>query len=80
MKEKGLESKFIGKNFVFDERLGERVTDDIISSCHICDLPCDTHTDCKNSACHILFIQCDNCSKSLMVVAQKSVRISSHCR
>ena len=65
VKEKGLESKFIGKNFVFDERLGERVTDDIISSCHICDLPCDTHTDCKNSACHILFIQCDNCSKKL---------------
>ena len=65
VKEKGLESKFIGKNFVFDERLGERVTDDIISSCHVCDLPCDTHTDCKNSACHILFIQCDNCSKKL---------------
>ena len=65
VKEKGLESRFIGKNFVFDERLGERVTDDIISSCHVCDLPCDTHTDCKNSACHILFIQCDNCSKKL---------------
>ena len=65
VKEKGLESKFIGKNFVFDERLGERVTDDIISSCHVCDLPCDTHTDCKNSACHILFIQCENCSKKL---------------
>ena len=63
VKEKGLESKFIGKNFVFDQRLGERVTEDIISNCHICDLPCDSHTDCKNSACHILFIQCKKCSK-----------------
>ena len=63
VKEKGLESKFIGKNFVFDQRLGERVTEDIISNCHICDLPCDSHTDCKNSACNILFIQCKKCSK-----------------
>ena len=65
VKAKGLESKFIGKNFVFDERLGERVTKDIISYCHICDLPCDHHTDCKNDACHILFIQCDTCSEKL---------------
>ena len=63
--EKGLESKFIGKNFVFDERLGERVTEDIISFCHICKSPCDNHTDCKNDACHILFIQCNRCSKML---------------
>ena len=65
VKEKGLESKFIGKNFVFDERLGERVTEDIISFCHICKFPCDNHTDCKNDACHILFIQCNKCSKML---------------
>ena len=63
VKEKRLESKFIGKNFVFDQRLGERVTEDIISNCHICGLPCDSHTDCKNNACHILFIQCKKCSK-----------------
>ena len=61
VKEKGLQSKFRGKNFVFDQRLGERVTDDIISFCHICGLSCDSHTDCKNDACHILFIQCEKC-------------------
>ena len=65
VKEKGLKSKFLGKNFVFDERLGERVTDDIISLCHICNCPCDSHTDCNNDACHILFIQCEICSKKL---------------
>jgi UPF0176 protein len=63
VKEKGLENKFRGKNFVFDDRLGERISDEIISKCHQCGKPADTHTNCKNSACHLLFIQCDECSK-----------------
>ena len=37
VKEQNLTSKFKGKNFVFDDRLGERVTSDIISLCHQCD-------------------------------------------
>ena len=61
VKEHGLENKFIGKNFVFDERLGERITPDIISVCHQCGNPCDDHTNCKNDACHLLFIQCPEC-------------------
>lgn len=64
IKEAGLESKFKGKNFVFDERLGEKITDDIISKCHQCGKPADTHTNCKNDACHLLFIQCDACAKT----------------
>ncbi len=60
--ELGLKSKFIGKNFVFDNRLGERITDDIIAKCHQCGKPCDTHTNCKNDGCHLLFIQCKECS------------------
>ena len=63
IKEKGLESKFTGKNFVFDERLGERVTEHIISHCHQCGKPCDTHKNCKNDGCHLLFIQCEECAK-----------------
>ena len=63
VKEKNLNSKFIGSNFVFDQRLEERITDDIISKCHQCKNLCDTHTDCLNQACHILFIQCENCSE-----------------
>ena len=64
IKAAGLESKFKGKNFVFDDRLGEQITDDIIASCHQCGKPADTHTNCKNDACHLLFIQCDACAKS----------------
>lgn len=58
----GLENKFIGKNFVFDERLGERITEDVISECHQCGAPCDTHVNCANDACHLLFIQCEDCA------------------
>ena len=61
VKELGIENKFIGKNFVFDQRLGERVTEDIIACCHQCGQPADTHTNCVNDACHLLFIQCERC-------------------
>jgi UPF0176 protein len=61
--ELGLENKFLGKNFVFDERLGERISDDIISTCHQCGAPCDDHTNCKNDGCHLLFIQCNACAE-----------------
>lgn len=63
VKEQNLENKFIGKNFVFDERLGERITPDIISHCHQCGAPCDDHTNCKNDGCHLLFIQCPECAE-----------------
>ena len=63
VKEMGLESKFIGSNFVFDERLGETITDDIISKCHQCAGPCARHTNCRNDECHLLFIQCEECAK-----------------
>ena len=61
-KENNIDSKFIGKNFVFDDRLGERITPDIIAQCHQCGEPADTHTNCKNEACHLLFIQCEACA------------------
>jgi UPF0176 protein len=62
VKDANLESKFIGKNFVFDDRLGERITDDIIARCHQCGQPADSHTNCKNDGCHLLFIQCESCA------------------
>jgi len=62
VKDQNLENRFIGKNFVFDERLGERISNDIISVCHQCGNACDTHTNCKNDGCHLLFIQCEECA------------------
>lgn len=61
--DEGLENKFIGKNFVFDERLGEKISEDVIARCHQCGNTCDTHKNCSNDACHILFIQCEECAE-----------------
>ncbi len=65
VKEQKLENNFLGKNFVFDERRGERVSDEIVSNCHQCGVPCDTHVNCANESCHLLFIQCDDCKKQM---------------
>ena len=65
VKEQNLPTKFKGKNFVFDERLGERIGNEVISNCHQCGATCDTHTNCANDDCHLLFIQCDKCKNTM---------------
>jgi len=70
--QQGLPKKFIGKNFVFDERMGERITNDVISRCHQCGAPCDTHVNCANDACHILFIQCPACAEKYDACCSKA--------
>jgi UPF0176 protein len=78
VKEKNLPVKFHGKNFVFDNRLGERVTDEIIAKCHQCGNPADTHVNCANEACHLLFIQCDNCKEKFSGCCSKECRDIVH--
>jgi UPF0176 protein len=65
VKAEGLENKFKGKNFVFDERRAEKVSDDVIATCHLCDAPCDTHVNCRNVTCNMLFLQCAACAERL---------------
>jgi len=65
IKQENIPSKFIGKNFVFDQRMGERITNDVIAQCHQCGKPCDNHTNCANDDCHLLFIQCDECKEKM---------------
>ena len=92
VKDQALENKFIGKNFVFDERRGERITDDIIAQCHQCGDPSDEHVNCANEACHLLFIQCASCQEKMQsccsdscqeiiqlpIEEQKALRKGSH--
>ncbi len=78
IKEKGLETKFIGKNFVFDERLGERITQDVIATCHQCGQPADTHTNCLNDGCHLLFIQCEKCTAQYEGCCSKECQDTIH--
>ncbi|ATZ11271.1 oxygen-dependent tRNA uridine(34) hydroxylase TrhO [Erwinia amylovora] len=61
-REQGLPVRFKGKNFVFDERMGERISDDVIAHCHQCGERCDNHVNCLNDGCHLLFIQCPACA------------------
>ncbi|MBC7850846.1 MAG: rhodanese-related sulfurtransferase [Chitinophagaceae bacterium] len=65
VKEQGLPNKFHGKNFVFDQRLGERITDEVIARCHQCGAAADNHVNCLNDSCHLLFIQCESCTKKM---------------
>ena len=65
VRDKKLKNNFLGKNFVFDERRAERVSEDIVSNCHQCGEPCDSHVNCANESCHLLFIQCEKCRKKM---------------
>ncbi len=65
VKEQNLDNKFLGKNFVFDHRRAERISDDVVSNCHQCGAPCDTHINCANEGCHLLFIQCEACADKM---------------
>ena len=65
VKSEELENKFKGKNFVFDHRRAEKISDDVLSNCHQCGEPSDTHVNCANAACHLLFIQCPSCAEKM---------------
>ena len=65
VREKEIENKFIGKNFVFAHRRAEKISEDVIAQCHQCGKPCDTHVNCANEACHLLFIQCEECAEKM---------------
>jgi UPF0176 protein len=74
VKSEGVDNKFIGKNFVFDHRRAERITNDVVSNCHQCGVPSDEHVNCENQACHLLFIQCASCSEKMNTCCSESCK------
>lgn len=78
VKSKGLQNKFLGKNFVFDERLGERISEHVIAHCHQCGTVCDTHVNCANEACNLLFIQCPDCATLMEQCCSETCREMIH--
>ncbi|MBS1659871.1 MAG: rhodanese-related sulfurtransferase [Bacteroidetes bacterium] len=78
VKEKGLDNKFRGKNFVFDDRMGERISGEVIAHCHQCGKPADTHRNCRNEGCHLLFIQCEECAKEFEGCCSPECRETIH--
>ncbi len=63
VRQKQLESKFKGSNYVFDERISERVTEDVLSECDQCGAAWDGYTNCANATCNLLFLQCAACAE-----------------
>ena len=57
-------SKFKGINYVFDNRLGERITEDILAQCDQCGTPSDNYVNCANPNCHVRFLQCSSCGST----------------
>jgi UPF0176 protein len=62
LKAEGLKSKYLGQNFVFDERLAERITDDVVSTCMQCGTKSDRITNCHEATCNMLLVQCEACA------------------
>jgi len=62
LKAEGLESKYLGQNFVFDERLAERITDHVVSTCMQCGTPSDRISNCHEATCNMLLVQCEACA------------------
>lgn len=62
LKAEGIESKYKGQNFVFDERLAERITDDVVSTCMQCGTSSDRITNCQEVTCNMLLVQCPDCA------------------
>jgi UPF0176 protein len=62
LKAQGLTSKYKGQNFVFDERLAERITDDVVSTCMQCGTSSDRISNCQEVTCNMLLVQCEACA------------------
>jgi len=57
----GLANMFRGKNYVFDGRIAEKVSEEILGTCYTCKSPADTYVNCMSDLCHAHFIQCESC-------------------
>ena len=79
VKEQNLENKFRGKNFVFDERMGERIGSEVIATCHLCKkAKADTHYHCVYLPCHVLHIACDDCRETKAGYCSRICRARSY--
>ena len=71
---KGLDSRYKGQNFVFDGRLAERITDDVVSTCMQCGTASDRITNCQQNTCNLLLVQCETCAKKFADCCTPSCR------
>lgn len=53
-----------GVNYVFDGRMGRRITDDQLGTCYTCGRKTHLVSNCNNESCHRRMVQCEYCSDS----------------
>lgn len=58
------EPMFKGTNFVFDGRLGRKITDDALAECITCGAETSFVSNCRNDSCHKRMVQCKTCETS----------------
>ena len=58
------EPMFKGTNFVFDGRMGRRITNDQLGTCLTCGRKTHLVSNCKNENCHKRMVQCEYCRDS----------------
>lgn len=60
---------WLGKLFVFDDRLSVPISEEPskpIASCHHCGADCEAYLNCANMDCNNLFICCTECAKTFV--------------
>ena len=55
---------FLGRNYVFDDRVSIKINDNILTHCDLCSIPCDLYNNCLNALCNKQYICCYNCFKT----------------
>jgi UPF0176 protein len=74
VRSKALPSKYKGQNFVFDGRLTERITEDVVSTCMQCGSSNDRISNCQQATCNLLLVQCEVCANKYADCCSPSCR------
>ena len=73
-----------GKLFVFDDRLAVPLDQEEnvapVSTCHMCEAPCDIYYNCANMDCNTLFISCPSCAEKLQGCCSETCTCASRIR
>lgn len=74
---------WLGKLFVFDDRLSVPISDEetpSIAKCHFCKKPSENYYNCANMECNTLFLCCSECIKEHKGCCQKSCSTAERVR
>lgn len=69
------ESMFKGVNYVFDGRMGRRITDDQLGTCYTCGRKTHLVSNCKNDNCHRRMVQCEYCTDSFFGTCSEGCKV-----